>query len=146
MPLNFKSGLMSIVFYHFMKKTKKKGSFLYVATSTAYGTMQLIRLPTFFVFRWHFFNWFYLLSKWHFNRGVHSHFYSPLTFLWLSAQGAACQSLARLMLGEKEGKNLQIADVSFLLVVPITLKKWHCLKTDFRCSVFLAASVNVLPN
>lgn len=145
MPLNFKAKLMSIVFYHFMKKAVEKkglfcGNFNCLRYSATYPA------ANFLVFRWHFFNRFYLLSKWHFNRGVHSHFYSPLTFLWLSAQGAACQSLARLMLGERGGKNVQIADVSFLLVVPITLKKWHCLKTDFRCSVFLAARVNVLPN
>jgi hypothetical protein len=29
-----------------------------------------------------------------------------------------------------------IANVSFLLLVPITLKNCHSLKTDFRCCLF----------
>lgn len=35
------------------------------------------------------------------SRGIHSHFHSPLTFLWLGVQEAACQGLGRLMFEEK---------------------------------------------
>lgn len=150
--MNFKIIFISIVLYYFKqsKTTKhnlgKKSVFPECGYFNCVNTMKFISWPlSFLVFRWPFFNWFYLLSKWHFNRGIHFHFHSPLTFLWLRVQEAVCQRLARLMLGGKKKKTLQIADVSFLLVEPITLKNWHCLKTDFRCSVFLAARVNVLP-
>lgn len=153
MPLNFKFVFIAYCVLPFptvitMKQALgEKYHFCMWLLQLPMNIVRLISWPLSFLFSdGPFFTWFYLLSKWHFNRGIHSHFHSPLTFLWLRVQGAVCQRLARLMFGEKEKKNLPIADVSFLLVVPITLKNWHCLKTDFRCSFFLAARVNVLPN
>lgn len=109
MSLSFKFIFTFIVSYHFKKSITRqqalgeKSVISYAASSTVceYSATHLLTV-TFLFSDGLFSNWFYLLSKWHFNRGIHSHFHSPLTFLWLRVQGAACQRLARLMLGGKK--------------------------------------------
>lgn len=131
-----------------MQVLRKKVSFLYVATSTTQEFNATHLLATkFLVFGWPFFQLISFTFKVTFQQ---RYLLSFLLSFWHFCDLECKEPLAKDLLDwcweERKKKNLQIADVSFLLVVPITLKKWHCLKTDFRYSVFLATRVNVLPN
>lgn len=141
---------MSIVFSNknYEATFRKRKVFLYVTTWTVYQYSATHLLTAAFLIIW--WSLFFSIDFIYFQSDISTRY--PLSFLLssdISVTSSARSCLPKTCLidiGRKGKKSLQIADVSFLRVVPITLRKWHCLKTDFRCSVFLAARVNVLPN
>lgn len=139
MPLNFKFVFIAYCVLPFptvitMKQALgEKYHFCMWLLQLPMNTVRLISWPLSFLFSdGPFFTWFYLLSKWHFNRGIHSHFHSPLTFLWLRVQGAACQRLARLMFGEKEKKKSADSRCFFSSCCAYYFEKLTLLKNRFQ--------------
>lgn len=119
----------------------KKYNFLYLKLWIQVQTLLLT--IKFLAFRWPFYQLILFTFKVTFQQRYHSHFHSPLTFLWLRVQEVLAKDLLDWCWEERKRKNPHIADVSFLLVVPITLKNWHCQKQISDVLLFLSARVNV---